>query len=68
MTMAGQDVTRMMPRDGNKGGHREDLRFTYQTKRDAVLFERGWFADFRQRWQADLEDWHWQFRSKLEAL
>jgi hypothetical protein len=68
MTMGGQDVTRMMPRDGNKGGHREDLRFEYQTRRDAVLFERGWFADFRSRWQADLFRERLNFRARLEAI
>jgi len=54
---------RLLPRGGADG-----FRWTYQTERDDRLYRAGHFADFRQRWQADLEDWHWQFRSKLEAL
>lgn len=68
MTMNGQSVTRMMPRDGEQGGHREDLRWEYQTIRDTRLFEAGWFADFHARWRADLKRERHQFRSRMEAL
>ena len=61
MTMAGQDVTKMV-------GLREDLRFEYQTKRDDRLYEAGWFTDFRARWRADLERERLTFHARMEAL
>lgn len=60
MTMSGQDVTRM-------AGH-ESTRWEYQTKRDNRLFEQGWFADFRSRWQADLKREHLNFIARLEVI
>jgi hypothetical protein len=74
MTMGGQDVTRMMPRDGNKGGHREDLRFEYQTRRDERLFDVAWLQDdgrrahFRTTWRRDLALEHARYKTRMEAL
>lgn len=74
MTMDGQDVTRMMPRDSERGGHREDLRWEYQTKRDEKLFDIAWLRDDGRRshlrigWQRDLAVWRARYKARMEAL
>jgi hypothetical protein len=52
----------------NSVGLRVGLRFESDTKRDDALFERSWFADFRQQWRDALKREHLIFIVKLEGI
>jgi hypothetical protein len=45
---------------------RSGVRWEAQTKRDDALFERAWYADFRERWKRDLQEA--RFAGRLQAL